>query len=152
MMGRLPIRRCSQRSRTNFANRGRTIGWTQRYSENQFSSELRALGDDMPVRARIERAGGTERGHVGAIHQPDRRRAVAALPQDVGHAVAVEIGAAFDLPARPRVERTDGPGKRGAGAVHQPDRGRAVAALPEDVGLAVAVEVAAGLDERTWPL
>ena len=48
-----------------------TTGWTRRYSENQFNNELRGLGDDMPVHARIERAGGSERRHVGAVHQPD---------------------------------------------------------------------------------
>ena len=31
---------------------------------------------------------------VSAVHQPDRRRAVVVLPQDVGLAVAVEVAAA----------------------------------------------------------
>ena len=42
---------------------------------------------------------------VGAVHQPDRGRAVAALPQDVGPAVAVEVAGALDLPARSWIER-----------------------------------------------
>ena len=80
-----------------------------------------------------------------AVHQPDRRRAVAALPQDVGLAVAVEVAGALDLPARPRIERAGGTDSHRVDAVHQPDRRRAVAALPQDVGLAVAVEVAGAL-------
>jgi len=96
--------------------------------------------DDVPIAPRIERAGHAARDKVEAVHQPDRRRAIAVLPQNVGPVVAVEVAAAFDLPARPRIEWADGTDGHRVGAVHQPDRRRAVVVLPQDVGLAVAVE------------
>ena len=88
-------------------------------------------------------------GH--AVHQPDRSRAVVALPQNVGVAVAVELAARLDLPIRPRIERTGGTEGQHITAVHQPDRGGAIAVLPQNVGLAVAVEVAARLDLPARP-
>src|SRR4051812_49576985 len=94
--------------------------------------------DDVPVRPRIERARDGNRSDVGSVHQPDRRRAVGPLPQDVGSAIAVDIAGAPDLPARPRIEGAHGTDEGRSGAVHQPDRGCAVAALPQDVGAAVA--------------
>ena len=48
---------------------------------------------DVPARPRIERADGTRRKPVPrAVHQPDRRRAVAGLPEDVADAVGIEVG------------------------------------------------------------
>ncbi len=71
----------------------------------------------MPIRSRIERAGGADRHHIGAVHGPDHGRAVVVLPQDVGLAVAVEVAGALDLPARPRIERADGADGGAGGAV-----------------------------------
>ena len=45
----------------------------------------------MPIHARIERADGADERGARAVHRPDRRRAVAPLPQDVGAAIAVDI-------------------------------------------------------------
>src|SRR6185436_7544469 len=92
----------------------------------------------------------------GAVHQPDRRRAVHVLPQDVGLAIAVEVPGALDVPGWPRIERTDEIGW-GTGRpdilsgqtrvpIHQPNRRRAIVALPQDVRLAVTVEVGGTLD------
>jgi len=62
----------------------------------------------VPVCVRIERAGGTDPHRTHAVHQPDRRRVIAALPQDVGLAVAIEVASALSLPAWPRIERAGG--------------------------------------------
>src|SRR5207342_1567134 len=64
--------------------------------------------DDVPIAPRIERAGHAARDKVEAVHQPDRRRAIAVLPQDVGLAVAVEVTRGLDVPARPRIEGARG--------------------------------------------
>src|SRR3954466_1989779 len=95
---------------------------------------------------RIERAGRAYGNDVHAVHGPDRRRTIVALPQDVGPGIEVVIAGALDMPARPRIERTHSTKRKRIHAVHQPDRRRAVGALPQDVGPAVVVEVAGTLD------
>ncbi len=62
------------------------------------------LWDNVPVASRIEADVGAA-DHAQPVHQPNRRRAVGVLPQDVGCAVAVEIGGA------------DGTRPRGAGGL-----------------------------------
>ena len=85
-----------------------------------------------------------------AVHQPDRWRPIAVLPQDVGLAVAVEVAGALDLPARPRIERADG--THGHGFMPSISQIAGVPSLlPQDVGLAVAVEVAGVLDLPARP-
>jgi hypothetical protein len=59
------------------------------------SSHLR---DHVPVRPRIGRASHACGYKVGPVRQPDRGRAIAALPQDVGLAIAIE--ATFGEPAQ----------------------------------------------------
>src|SRR5262249_33599103 len=88
---------------------------------------------------------------IEAVHQPDRRRAVVAPPQDVGLAVVVVVAGALDVPARPRIERTRGAPQNEVAAEHQPDRGRAVAPLPQDVGQAVAVGVGRACERPARP-
>src|SRR5215207_1941243 len=39
-------------------------------------------------------------GDVRAVHQPDRRGAVVVLPEDIGLAVAIEVGAVLGVPRR----------------------------------------------------
>ena len=98
---------------------------------------------DVPARSRVRQTPASN--EAGAVHQPDRGRAVAVLPENVGLAVAVEVAGPRDVPARSRVRQS--PASNEAGAVHQPDRElRAVIGLPENVGLAVAVEVASPRD------
>ena len=46
---------------------------------------------DVPARPRIERADAHLGHRVRAVHQPDRRRAVVVLPQEVAVAIAVEV-------------------------------------------------------------
>src|SRR5262249_4177026 len=105
-----------------------------------------ALDDHVPIRPRIERAGSADGQDIRAVHEPNRRRAILALPQNVGVAVAVVVTGALYLPLRPGVERADGADKRGMRAVHEPNHRRAIFALPDDVGLAVTVKVAGALD------
>src|SRR5262249_12813662 len=102
--------------------------------------------NDVPVTSRIERAGRAAKDEVQAVHEPDRRRAVVGLPQDVGLWVVVVVAGPLDVPARSRIERADSPHPRDIEAVHQPDRGQAIAVLPHDVGHAVVVEVAGAFD------
>ena len=88
-------------------------------------------------------ANGTDKLDVGAIHQPDRRRAVLALPEEIATAVSVEVARAFYLPARERArsKRANGTVKRDIGAIHQPDRRRAVLALPGEITPVEPIEV-----------
>src|SRR5262249_38048873 len=106
---------------------------------------------DVPARPRIERADGTNRHGIEAVHQPDRGCAVAVLPQDVRVAVVVEVAGALDLPARPRIDGTGAVIGQHGQAVHQPNCRRAIGALPQDVGPAVVIEVAGGLDLPARP-
>src|SRR6516164_7418745 len=91
----------------------------------------------MPGRAGIGQRCATD--DAGAVHLPDGRRAVAALPEQVALSVAVEVAGADQVPGRAGI------GKRrtadDAGAVHLPDRRGAVVVLPQQVALSVAVEV-----------
>src|SRR5208283_1318194 len=78
----------------------------------------------------------------GAVHLPDRHVAGRVAPQNVAHAVAVEVAGADDRPCG----RHGGDVRRGGiqdrGAVHLPDRHVAGRVVPKQVGIAVAVEVA----------
>src|SRR5215471_3766450 len=97
----------------------------------------------MPGGAGIEQRRAAE--NRCAIHQPDRRRAVGALPEKVRLAVAVEIAGADDVPSRAWIEsQYSAPGE--VQPVHVPDDRRAVGVLPKDVGLAVTIEVARTFD------
>ena len=62
----------------------------------------------VPARPRIGRAAPPPI-ECRAVHQPDRRRAVVVLPQDVGLAVAVEVAGALDVPARARIRADEPP-------------------------------------------
>src|SRR5436305_9176259 len=53
--------------------------------------------NDVPGCAGVEADIGAG-NEIQSIHQPNRRRAVAVLPLDVGLAVAVEVGRGMDLP------------------------------------------------------
>src|SRR6516164_3658393 len=96
----------------------------------------------MPGRAGIGQRCATD--DAGAVHLPDGRRAVAALPEQVALSVAVEVAGADQVPGRAGI------GKRrtadDTGAVHLPDRRGSVVVLPQQVALPVAVEVA-GADQ-----
>jgi hypothetical protein len=54
--------------------------------------------DQVPVTANI----GQRRlsGDLGAVHGPERRQAAVVLPENIGLAVAVEIGRGRDMPRR----------------------------------------------------
>src|SRR6266567_9503209 len=61
---------------------------------------------------------------VGSVHEPRSRLPVVVLPEDIGLAVAVEIGSTLGMPAGWR-----GPNcvlERKCSPVHQPDGGLAV--------------------------
>ena len=97
----------------------------------------------MPRRARVrERA--SDPVYLGAAaDQPDRGCSVVVLPQEVGLAVAVEVGRVPHMPRRARIgeRRTHQVDVR---AVHPPHRRRAVGVLPQDVRLAAGVEIVLG--------
>ena len=69
--------------------------------------------------------------------------AVVVAPQDVGHAVAVEVAGADDVPVGDDID-VEVRAVAGEAAVRlaQPVGDGAVVGAPQDVGLAVAVEVA----------
>src|SRR6266478_4216821 len=80
-----------------------------------------------------------------AVHQPDRHIAAGVMPENVAHAIAVEVPGSDD---RPGGRYTSDPHDlRYLRAVHQTDRNIAADVAPENVALAVAVEVP-GSDDR----
>src|SRR5262249_3388709 len=78
--------------------------------------------------------------HGCSIHEPNDRRAIVVLPEDVGFAVAIEISAGHHMPcwsrigtyARPTDER---------GSIQKPNGRGAVGVLPENVAVEIAVEI-----------
>src|SRR5208282_3861312 len=101
-----------------------------------------AGADDRPSAGRHGadvRGGGIQ--DRGAVHQPDRHVAGRVAPQNVAHAVAVEVAGADDRPGGRHGGDVRGGGVQDRGAVHLPDRHVAGRIVPKQVGIAVAVEV-----------
>jgi hypothetical protein len=98
---------------------------------------------DQPGDVADERGGWIQ--DLRRAHLPDCIVTIAVGPQDVGHAVAVEVSDTSDRPAGDGGEKSGG-GVRDLGAVHQPDRQVVAGVAPQDVGVAIAVEVASADD------
>src|SRR6267378_1886166 len=94
--------------------------------------------------------GGRHDAEVDAVLQmaaadlPDRGVAIVVAPQDVAHAVAVEVAAALDVPVAGDDAEVDRSLQMSAADL--PDEGVAVVVAPEDVAGEIGVEVAGVLD------
>ena len=89
----------------------------------------------------FERAGGTHPCRLRTIHEPDRRGAVVALPQDVALVVAVEVAGVDHVPGRAGIRTDRGAVREVRAIVQSPDRGLAAVVLPQEFTAAVGVEV-----------
>src|SRR5258708_13387693 len=74
--------------------------WRARFALPALHKQIVMLRDGVPSRTGIEARTGAG-DHAGAVHQPDRGRAVIVLPENVARAVPLLVPGADPVPAPP---------------------------------------------------